>query len=183
MEVTALVARTEFRDEDELLDYLVENRAVSLPKLSSRTGLTIYELRNLLGDRAFRKRATERLSLQVISLEQEERLMRKIADEAMADDQKLRDRVVAAEFLMRHAGLERARETKVDVDHGVRVSFDPIPALPGGWRPPDPLAGVVGAPALPEAQRDEPDDVLDVELLDPHDPQEGEAMDEVDDVG
>lgn len=178
MELTALVARTEFQDEEELLDYLVENRAVSLPKLSSRTGLTIYELRNLLGNRAFRKRATERLSLQVISLQEEENLLRKIADEAMAGDQKLRDRVVAAEFLMRHAGLERARETKVDVDHGVRVSFDPIPSLPGGWRPPDPLAGVVGAPALASPQRDEPDDVLDVEYVGADDPEAAETVDE-----
>lgn len=147
--VETLVPRTPFGTPEELVDFVVENRKVSLQKLASQLRLTTFEVRRLMSTVEFRKRSSEALSLRVLSLEQEQRILERIADDALSAETKPSDRVKSAEFLLRQAGVERARETKVDVDHSVRVMFE-APRLPEGyWRPPDPLNGVVGAPALP----------------------------------
>lgn len=153
MSMDALVARTPFKTEEELVDFLVENRSVNLAKLVERTRLSLPELRRLMASRDFRRKCTEALSLTVISMDQEERIIRNLALAAEDETVRVGDRVKAASFVMRHAGLERARETKVDVDHGVRVVFEPIAREAIAWRPPDPFAGVVGAPELPQGQR------------------------------
>lgn len=167
-----VVPRSKFKDEDELLEFLVTNRTASVPKLANMTGLAIFELRSLMASREFRKRATEFLSLTVIDMRREEELIDTIAREALASDTRLGDRVKAAEFLLRHAGLERARETKVDVDHGVRVVFEPLRQLAADWAPPDPFAGVVGAPTLDSEKRETPALPAHASDLDRNDPQE-----------
>lgn len=172
MDVSALALRTPFRDEEGLLDYLVEHRHHSLPKMSEALKLSVYDIRALLSSRDFRRRCTERLSLNVLTMEREERLLLTISDEAVMPETKLRDRIAAAEFLTRHAGLERARETKVDVDVGVRVTFDALPKIAAGYRPPDPFIGVVGRPALPKGEADLEDRTIEAVVANPHETQE-----------
>jgi hypothetical protein len=166
--VEALVPRTPFSSSEELVDFIVENRKASIQKLAQQLHLTTFEVRRLMSTSEFRKRSSEALSLRVLSLEQEQRILERIADDALKSDTKPGDRVKSAEFLLRQAGVERARETKVDVDHSVRVMFE-APRLPEGyWRPPDPLNGVVGAPELPSGKLDalpSPVEVVAAELL------------------
>jgi hypothetical protein len=146
--VESLVARTPFSSSEELVDFVVENRRASIQKLASQMRLTTFEVRRLMNSADFRKKTSEALSLRVLSLEQEQKILEKVAGDALASDTRPSDRVKAAEFLLRQGGVERARETKVDVDHSVRVVFE-TPRLPTvNWQPPDPFAGVVGAEQL-----------------------------------
>jgi TPR repeat protein len=147
--VETLVPRTPFSSPEELVDFVVENRRASVQKLAQQLRLSTFEVRRLMSTSDFRKRSSEALSLRVLSLEQEQRILEKIADDAMSEETKPGDRVRSAEFLLRQAGVERARETKVDVDHSVRVVFDAPRLAESYWKPPDPLNGVVGAAALP----------------------------------
>lgn len=143
-----MVARTPFAGVDEMVDFVVENRRASVQKLASQMRLTTFEVRKLMNSADFRKKTSEALSLRVLSLEQEQKILEKVAGDALATDTRPSDRVKAAEFLLRQGGVERARETKVDVDHSVRVVFE-TPRLPAvNWQPPDPFAGVVGAEQL-----------------------------------
>jgi hypothetical protein len=143
-----LVVRTPFSSSDELVDFLVENRSMSVPKLARQLRLSTFEVRRLLSSSEFRRRSSEFLSLRVLSLEQESRLLQRLAEDALADGTRVSDRVKAAEFLFRQGGVERARETRVDVDHSIRVMFESPRLPPVDWVAPDPFHGVVGAPQL-----------------------------------
>jgi len=145
-----VVPRTPFGSVDELVDFLVENRAVSVPKLARQLRLSTFEVRRLLSSSDFRRRSSEFLSLRVLSMEREALLLERLALDALADGTRVSDRVRAAEFLFRQGGVERAREAKLDVDHSVRVVFEPPKFALGGWVAPDPFYGVVGAPQLPD---------------------------------
>jgi hypothetical protein len=142
-----LAVRTPF-SEDELVDFVVENRHMSLAKMTQFLNLTVSEVRRMMGTPEFRRRVSAQLALTVVTLKQEERILERMALDAVDDDVRPADRVRAAEFLLRQSGLERARETKVDVDHSIRVVFEPPTRAAVDWRPPDPMAGVVGAPRL-----------------------------------
>lgn len=143
-----LAPRTPY-SEEELVDFVVDNRNMSLAKMSQTLHLGVGEVRRLLASSDFRKKASERLTLEVVDLKTETKILEQIAMDALATDTKPQDRVRSADFLLNQGGVARARETKVDVDHSVRVVFEPLRRLEGGWEPPDHLAGVVGAPSLP----------------------------------
>jgi hypothetical protein len=143
-----LVPRTRFGSVDELVDFLVENRSVSVVKLARQLRLSSFEVRRLLSSSEFRRRSSEFLSLRVLSLDTEARLLERLASDALSEGARVSDRVRAAEFLFRQGGVERARETKVDVDHSVRVVFESPKLPPVDWSAPDPFYGVVGAPGL-----------------------------------
>jgi hypothetical protein len=145
--VQELAVRTPF-SADDLVDFVVQNRSMSLPKMGKMLRLSVPEVRRLLGSADFRKRSSEVLTLQVVDLVSEERILDMVKADALSADTRPDFRVKSAEFLLRQAGVERAREAKVEVDHSIRVVFEPPRLPPADWRPPDPLAGVVGAPTI-----------------------------------
>jgi hypothetical protein len=143
-----LVLRSRFGSVEDLVDCVVENRGVSLVKLGDLCGLSVFELRRLLGLLEFRRLASERLSLSVLSLVEEEAVLRRVLGDVLGEETRVADRVRGAEFLFRQGGVERVRESKVGVDHSVRVVFEQFGGASGGWRPPDPFVGVVGGASL-----------------------------------
>jgi len=143
-----LVVRSRFGSVEDLVDCVVENRGVSLVKLGELVGLSVFELRRLLGSLEFRRLASERLSLSVFGLVEEEAVLRRVLGDVLGGETRASDRVRGAEFLFRQGGMERVRESKVGVDHSVRVVFESVGGSSGGWVAPDPLFGVVGGAAL-----------------------------------
>ena len=141
-----LASRSKFGNLDDLVDFCIENRSVALPKLSELSGLSIFELRKIFSSQDFRRLSSEKLSISVFSLSEEESVLRKILDDVLDPETRTSDRVRGAEFLFRQGGIERARESKIDVDHGIRVVFEPLGSSFGGWVSPNPLSGVVGSP-------------------------------------
>lgn len=143
-----LVLRSRFGSLDDLVDFFVVNRGVSLVKLGELSGLSVFEVRRLLGLSEFRRLASERLSLSVLSLEEEEGVLRRVLADVLSLETRVSDRVRGAEFLFRQGGVERVRESKVGVDHSVRVVFESLGGGSGGWRAPDPFVGVVGGSSV-----------------------------------
>jgi hypothetical protein len=143
--VDAFVTRSRFDKPEELAAFVVENRrAMSAPKLAEAAGLSLVEYHRLLRDRRFRQFISESLALEVMDLDQEERMLKGFMRDAVSADT-VWERRAAAELVMKAAGVERASETRVDYGGEVRVRFELDRPEPGAWTPPDPLAGVVGA--------------------------------------
>lgn len=141
----ALVTRSRFDKPEELAAFVVENRRqMTAPKLAEAAGLSLVEYHRLLRDRRFRQLISESLALDVMDLDQEERMLKGFMRDAVQAET-VWERRAAAELVMKAAGVERASETKVDYGGEVRVRFELDRPEPGAWTPPDPLAGVVGA--------------------------------------
>lgn len=160
-----IMQRSRFDSMETLATFVVENRrGMSVEKLASAAGLVINDLRRLLLSRDFRLLCSQVMTLRVMDLDREERMVERFAQD-VETAKTVWERRAAAEFLTLHGGMERARKTHVD--HGgavtVRFEFDRPDTL--DWAPPDPLVGVVGRGADPALSAGR---TLDIVPADPH---------------
>lgn len=170
-DLEAVANQSTFGDADRLAIYLAQNTDTPIRKLVRTTGLSKDQLTALLTSRQFRERLTEVMTYVELSPAKEQKILRRMVDEATSDANKFADFQAAASWVYRQGGMLRADKAQLDVGGSIRVAFTldaeatHRPAHEGRYVAPDPLAGVVGLlPGVPEA----PSEVVDVEFVPAH---------------
>jgi hypothetical protein len=142
----AIVVRSYFDEPVDLASFIAENRnKMSRDKLAAAAGLSLHDLRRLSYDRSFRQLVSEVLALHVLDIDSEARILQRFKEDAQ-EARTVWERRAAAEYLDAKGGLERAKEANINHRATVAVSFTVDTPETGTWRPPDPMAGVIGAP-------------------------------------